>query len=116
MSLSIGSLGGVAGASYISTTPQNFSVRNQSQVSQAYQESMAVGTAEGAGIGSPHPVQYPTAQMTESNKLSHLQAAQETERAYEAIAAGFMGMTTSYGQDLNGFGYGGIGGNIDVYV
>lgn len=113
MSLSIGRLGGMGGVSYVSTSPESYALTNQSQVSDAYQESKVQGA--GNGVGSVNPVQYPTVQVQE-NQVSQIQASQRADQAYQQIASAFEGVTASYGPDLMGQDYSRAGANIDLYA
>jgi hypothetical protein len=113
MALSIGSLGGMRAASYVSTTPQYYSIDNQSQVSAVFQETLAQGV--GSAVDSVNPVQYPTAQVN-SNRISHMQAAQQVDQAYQAVASAFEGKTVGYQQNMMGVGYARTGSSFDAYA
>lgn len=112
MALSVGRMSAASTTSYEQIRPQNYSVTNQSAVSSVYEESVQQA---GALVGGAQPVQYPNAQIAEQ-AVSHVQASQKMEQAYNAIASAFEGTTTSYQGDMQGSGYAMIGSQIDVYA
>lgn len=117
MALSIGRLGGASSTAYVAMQSQNYSLKNQSSVSDAYEESMQQvgGAGMGAAIGSAHPVQYPNAQLTE-NRISQIRGAQQAEKNYNAIASAFQGYTASYDANMQGTTYSTAGAGIDLFA
>lgn len=110
MALSIGRLGGM------SIQAQHYSLGNQSNVSSAYKESMQQASgAFGASVTGAHPVQYPTAQLTD-NRIAQIKGAQHMEQAYNAIASSFDASNTSYRADKTGANYSAAGANIDLFA
>lgn len=116
MSLAINALNAYSGIS--SVRPMNYSVRNQSEVSSAYTES--VKETQNAGtfpsIGTVNPVAYPDATVSAADSTARLAKAQSTNRELNSIASGFSGIMTGYGNDSQSYGYEMIGSTIDYYA
>ena len=119
MSLSVGSIAAFAPYASVTSIGSNqtrqkaIQLENQSQVSDAFKESMKVHRGSDSVEATP-PVQYATATV-EKNKLSAAQKNQEANQAYNAIADSFAG-ATGYDQGLHATSYAGVGQNVDEYV
>ncbi len=97
----------------VDVKPQNYAVENESEVSDAFSESMAVNGA--SGITGPSPVQYANAEASEGGQGgSPRVSAQRASQLYNQIASSFQGTTTSYDASGNGGQYAMVGGTIDV--
>ncbi len=96
--------------------PQNYAVENESEISDAFSESLEVNGAN--GITGPAPVQYTNAQATEfggSGQRSSPSAARVSQ-FYNQVASSFQGAPTSYDAGGNAGQYAMIGSNIDLAV
>ena len=113
MALSIGRLGGASLTSMVGVQPQNYSVKNQSAISEAYGES--IQQLSGMGIGGAQPVQYTNAQLVE-NRIGQIREAQKVDKAYNAIASAFEGYTPAYDGSLQGASYSAAGANVDLFA
>ena len=118
MSLSIGGIGNTYGMSFVQ--PMNYSVNNESDVSEAFVET----GMSGAVMNVP-PVVYPNAQTvsaadSESDPLSlsanSVRKSQEVNRAFNDVASKFQGMTTGYSQNTQALSYGMSGNTIDLFA
>ena len=98
----------------VETRPQNYAVENESEVSDAFMQSLAINGTD--GIVAPTPVQYANAQRSESgNRVSDLDSTQ-VNQFYNDIASGYQGMSTSYDASGTAGQYAMIGSNIDLYA
>lgn len=113
MALSVASLEPISSISYATATPMNYAVSNESGVSDTY--TKAVQNVSSTAVGMVPPVQYPNAQLS-VNATNKAAEGQKTSQAYNDIAAGFDGLTTSYGADRTGTSYATVGQNVDVYA
>ena len=113
MALSVGRLGGMSLSAMVGLRPQNYSVKNQSAISEAYGES--IQQLSGLGIGAAQPVQYTNAQLVE-NRIGQIREAQEVDKAYNAIASAFEGYTPAYDGSLQGASYSAAGANVDLFA
>lgn len=96
----------------VETKPQNYAVENESEVSDAFSQSLAANGVN--GIIAPTPVQYTNAQ-TEETRIGGASADEaRMNRFFNDIASAYQGMSTSY--DANGAAgqYAMIGSNIDL--
>ncbi len=99
--------------------PLQYKVKNESEISDAYSESMeSLGAAQSmAPVDAPSPVAYPTAQ-----KSSMIQGAGQTDiakkvaQAYNNIASGFADKVTSYSKQGSGEKYEMLGNSIDLFA
>lgn len=116
MSFAINALNAYSGIS--SVQPMNYSMKNHSEVSSAYTESLkepqSVGTFP--GIGDVTPVSYPNAAVSSVDSTARLAKTQSTDRELNDIASGFSGIMTGYGSDRQSYGYEMIGSTIDYYA
>jgi hypothetical protein len=96
----------------------NYSVKNQSEVSDAYTESakQVQGTGTFSDIGAVRPVRYPNAQTVSVDPTEKLAKAQSVNRDMNEIASGFTGTATGYGSDSRSYSYQMIGSTIDLYA
>jgi hypothetical protein len=96
----------------------NYSVKNQSEVSAAYAESVKQVDKTGAfsDIGSVTPVRYPNATEITVDQTKRLSRTQSVSQDMNEIAFEFSGKTTGYGSDSQSRSYQAIGTSIDVYV
>jgi hypothetical protein len=96
----------------------NYTVKNQSEVSSAYAESVkqVENTGIFSDIGSVTPVRYPNAQEFSVNLTDRLAKAQSVSRDMNEIASEFAGTTTGYSSDRQSSNYQMIGSVIDEYV
>ena len=97
-----------------SVSPQNFSVENESEVSDAFSESLAVNGTD--GITGPAPVQYANASRTRTDEaaLENARSATEVNDYYNKVASSFEGASTSYDAGGNASGYAMVGSHIDL--
>ena len=93
--------------------PDAYTLDNQSDVSDAFRQSLAANGVE--GIMAPTPVSYPTAHMQE-HQFDRAASATQVNRYYNAIASGFGDATTSYNAAGKGSSYGAVGQSIDYAV
>ncbi|MGN0160967.1 MAG: hypothetical protein ACI4AQ_06235 [Lachnospiraceae bacterium] len=111
----IGNIGGYGG---IAVSPYNYSVRNQSDVSDAYIESVdEIGKMNASeDIGIVQPVRYPNAKAQPVDPVKRMQDAQKVNQEYNQVAANFKGNDTWYGADALSGGYQTVGGTIDLFA
>ena len=97
----------------VETKPQNYAVENESEVSDAFTESLAMNGVN--GINGPSPVQYPNAQVAEPSRAEQ-QAANATRvnQFYNNVASAFQGAATSYNANGVGSQYEMVGSTIDL--
>ena len=95
MGLSVGGIGTTYGMSFVQ--PLNYSIKNNSDVSDAFKETGLKGEIENVP-----PVIYPNAQKV--NKM------------YNEVAEKFQGMTVGYGSDSVGLSYGMEGNSVDLFA
>ena len=116
MSLAINAINAYSAVSAV--RPMNYAVKNQSDVSSAYMESInETQSVEGfSGIGAVNPTQYPNAQSVEINPMMKLAKTQSVSKDLNAIASGFSGITTGYDSTSQSYGYQTIGSVIDLYA
>lgn len=110
------SVSGVRSAA-VSARPMNYSISNQSQVSDSYADSINNTSADAVDASSP--VVYANAQHTRagsSNGASQAQEVQRVSKAMNDIAEGFGGNNTSYTSNMQAQKYDIIGSNIDLYA
>ena len=101
--------------------PMNYTVKNQSEVSDAFIETGMSGS-----VMNVPPVVYPNAQQVESSdeetndplKLSAdvVKKSQDANRLFNDVASKFQGMTTGYTQNNQAYSYGISGGNLDLFA
>lgn len=104
-------------SSAVSTRPMNYSISNQSQVSDSYADSINNTSADAVDAASP--VVYANAQNTRANSSNPMAQTQEVQRVSKAmndIAEGFGGNNTSYTSNMQAQRYDVIGANIDLYA
>ena len=94
--------------------PQNYAVENESEVSDAYSESIAVNGAN--SISGPSPVQYTNAQAQGMGGEGHTAAANaaRVSRFYNQVASSFQGAATSYDANGRAGQYATVGSTIDL--
>lgn len=94
----------------------NYALQNTSAVSSAYTQSMKniQRTGAFADIDAANPVVYPNAQVVDPAK--QVKASQETNKEFNSVASGFMGMTTGYGGAGTSTGYEMLGSNFDAFA
>ena len=118
MGLSVGSIGSLYSASYVQ--PMNYSVKNEADVSDAFNENGMQGMVQNVA-----PVIYPNAQeiagATDEKdplqlSMNTVQKSQEANRMYNEVAQRFGGMTVGYGQDMGGMTYGTTGATLDLFA
>ncbi len=118
MGISIGGIGSSYGMNYIQ--PMNYSVGNESEISDAFVETGMSGM-----VMNVPPVIYPNAQAMptaddENNPLSmsaaSVQKSQQANRMYNDVASKFQGMTTGYSQNTEALSYGMSGNTIDLFA
>ena len=116
MSLAISALNAYSGIS--SVQPMNYSVKNHSEVSSAYTESLKEAQNVGTfpSIGNVNPVSYPNATVSSVDSTAKLAKTQSTNRELNDIASGFSGIMTGYDSDRQSYGYEMIGSTIDYYA
>jgi hypothetical protein len=116
MALSIGGIGAYSSISYVK--PMNYTVENDSQVSEAYTKS--VGQTQGTGTFQPvdltSPVVYANAKAYSVDSTAQLEAARKVGQQYNEIAAGFSGTATGYDSGSQSFSYQMVGNNFDMYA
>ena len=95
----------------LETKPQNYAVENESEVSDAFSQSMAVNGA--GGITAAPPVQYANAQVSENSTSGPSMDSARMNRFFNDIASGYQGMSTSYDANGQAGQYAMIGSNID---
>lgn len=96
----------------VETRPQNYAIGNESEVSDAFSQSMAVN---GAGsVSAPTPVQYANAEVSENGSGGSSMDSARMNRFFNDIASGYQGMSTSYDANGQAGQYSMIGSNIDL--
>ena len=118
MALSVGGIGNPYGMSFVQ--PMNYSVKNQSDISDAFIE-----TGMSNAIMNVPPIIYPNAQEIpkadeESDPLAlsinTVKKSQEANKLYNDVASKFQGITTGYTQDTQALTYGMSGSRIDLFA
>ena len=110
MAVSIGGIGAYNQFTYV--RPMNYSVKNQSDVSDAYSEEVSsLGES-----GLVNPVGYPNAQAEPVSPVASRISAQKAGEQSNELAAQFSGSVTGYGSDSQGLSYGMTGSNFDMLV
>ncbi len=118
MGLSVSGIGGSYGMSFVQ--PMNYTIKNQSEVSDAFLQNGAQGV-----IPNVSPVGYPNAQAISDDEeekdplalaVDTVKKSQEASRMYNDVAAKFQGMTTGYTQQLAGLSYGIAGSTLDLFA
>ena len=95
----------------MATRPQNYAVENESEISDAFSESLATNGV--GGINGPSPVQYPNAQVAETGHRQAAEAAR-VNQYYNNVASSFQGAATSYNANGMGSQYSVVGSTIDL--
>ncbi len=102
-----------------SIQPMNYSVQNESEVSDVFATEATKNTA---GINGTTPVQYPNARVsaTEESRLidptAMLEARKKTASAYNDIASQFKTANTGYSRSGIGNSYGMAGSRFDAFA
>ncbi len=96
----------------VETKPQNYAVENQSDVSDAFSQSLAVNGA--SGIMGPPPVQYANAQVSENETAQAGVDSARANRYFNDIASAYQGMSTSYNANGAAEQYSMVGNSIDL--
>ena len=109
MALSVSSMRPISSVSSVAVKPMNYSVENQSEVSDVYN---AMATTPTQGIDSVSPVIYPNAQATSS--VAQAEAAVKADKAFNDIASSFAGSSTGYDSAMAANSYSMVGANIDL--
>ncbi len=117
MSLSVGGIGNAYGMSYVQ--PMNYSLKNESSVSDAFIETGMAGS-----VMNVPPVVYPNAQAVpaddESNPLAlsanSVKKSQVANKMYNEVAKRFQGMTTGYTQSTEGISYDMSGSTVNLFA
>ena len=110
MAISIGGMGAYNRLTYV--RPMNYSVKNQSDVSDAYtQEVSSLGES-----GLVDPVGYPNAQTEPVSPAASNASKQKMDGQFNALAAQFSGSVIGYGSNSQGLSYGITGSNFDMLV
>lgn len=114
MGLSVASLNPISNVTMVTAKEQAYSISNQSGVSQAYKESIN-NTVTPKAVRGPAPVQYATARYDVSSNRG-IQANRRMTRAYNDIAAGFNGVSTSYDRNRQASSYDLTGQGVDLFA
>ncbi len=117
MAISVSGISGasmypISGVRSVETKPMNYAVENESEVSDAFSESMAIANA--GSVTGAIPVQYANAKQEESTVGAPSIDAARANRFYNNIASGYQGMSTSYDASGAAGQYAMIGSNIDL--
>lgn len=100
---------------YTSVKPMNYSLSNNSKVSDAYTESIGK-TSDVNDIEITKPVSYANAKATLVDPTEKLKGVLQATKAYNSVADGFSGAITGYGNDSTPSVYSTTGSNIDIYA
>ena len=109
------SMNAISSVRPVGIRPQNFAVENESEVSDAFAESLAANGA--SGITGPAPVQYTNAQAVSDRSDAIRDRAAESTRVnqyYNDVASSFEGAPTSYDANGQAASYGVVGSTIDL--
>jgi hypothetical protein len=109
--LSAGSMNRISPIANREIRPQNYAVENESEVSDAFTQAMAMQGVN--GITGPAPVQYPNAQV-EENKVNAAEQSKQANAMFNKIASAYQGMNTSYNANGGPQSYGMVGNSIDL--
>ncbi len=114
--MSIGGIGNAYGAYQMyRTRPMNYAVQNQSDVSDAYKES--IGMSKARSMDPTPPVLYPNAQKVPVGAVKSPAADEETvNRQFNNIASRYSGVNTGYERNGQGQGYEMTGSLFDARV
>ena len=117
MAISVSGISGmsmnpIAGVRTVGSRPMNYAVENESEISDAFSESMAVANA--GSVTGATPVQYANAQREERTPGVPSMDAARANRFYNNIASAYQGMSTSYDASGAAGQYAMIGSNIDL--
>ncbi len=111
MALSVSSMRPISSVSTVAVKPMNYSVENQSEVSDVYN---AMATTPTQGIDSVSPVMYPNAQAQATSPVAQAEAAVKADKAFNDIASSFAGSSTGYDSAMAANSYSMVGANIDL--
>ena len=116
MDFAIGSTGSYS--SLTRTKPMNYAVENQSQVSNAYQQSTEdISKSRGfQPVGAANPVQYPNRVNVQEASIASIQKSQETNREFNHVAQSFVGQVTGYSAGSVATGYDIVGSQFDAFA
>ena len=114
MGLSASSLNPISAIEYRTTIPQAYTVENESEVSDSFVESLR-GAGYSNRVDAVSPVQYATANVS-VNRIEQLQKNQETNKAYNDLAASFGGVSVAYGNASQSLGYSVVGSMFDSFA
>ena len=116
MDVAIGSTGSYS--SLTRTKPMNYAVENQSQVSNAYQQSTEdISKSRGfQPVGAANPVQYPNQVNVQEASIASIQKSQETNREFNHVAQSFVGQVTGYSAGSVATGYDIVGSQFDAFA
>lgn len=114
MALSVGGLNN----NYSVVRPMNYSVENNSKVSDAYTQSVEQTSRVGSfsDVLAVQPVGYANAQIAKVDPMAQLEQAKKAGQEFNQIASGFSGMTTGYTSSRTAAGYEMIGSNVDLFI
>lgn len=98
--------------------PIQYQVQNQSEVSDAYQESVgALGGAQSSRpVDAVSPVVYANAQKMATESVDTNDVAQKVSQAYNKIASSFSDKITGYSSHGSGEKYSMVGNSIDLFA
>lgn len=105
------------GSGYSRVNSLNYSLANESKVSDTYAASQN-GVTGGVfnPVDSTPPVSYPTAQTGSIRGPESMEATKAVSKAYNNIASSFEGRATGYTSRSTTMNYGTAGSSIDVYA
>ena len=113
MSLAIGGISGYTSMAKIE--PINYSLANQAQVSDSFEDTLKAGNVtSSSSVPAVTPVLYPNAQMVDSSK--QVQASIDAGKEFNKIGQSFSQMTTGYNNAGSAMGYQMLGGSFDTFV
>lgn len=109
--LSAASMNPISSITTRQVRPEAYAIDNQSEVSDAFSQSLAMQSVE--GVSAPSPVKYANAQV-EENTINAAEQSSRTNQMFNNIASAYQGMNTSYDATGAAFGYGMVGNSVDL--
>ena len=111
----VGAVGSVDSTPYVSTVQNSYAIKNYSDISGAFVDSIK-GSSSTGGVQAAPPVQYANAKNIRIGSTEKAEETQKVSQAFNSLAKAFSGANTSYGADSVGTAYSVVGGGFDAFA
>lgn len=112
--MSISAISGISTYSPVaSIEPLNYSLNSMSNVSDVFKGE---SPKDIAAVNAARPIQYPNAQLVETDPIEQVQERKATNSRFNSVASKFSDTTVGYDSYGGGFGYSMIGTQIDLFA